>query len=181
MRFKHDQIRDVEIAPIGRTGSREEDVRDAVADFQAAVAGESVIEGDPAKGESFRGAGTLEIFIQRSLRQHVGARPAITGHDEGRQVIFITELVDHVEIDQRELRRCGRDSRTGRGGVRVIVGVRVGVRVGVGVRVRGGGNGEGWCAVYVVCAVGVRVIVGVRVMRCTRGCPGRRRVTRVTV
>ena|SRR5687768_7870812 len=60
---QHNQIRDVELAPIGHAGAGQEDVRDAIADVQVAVAGESVIERDPAEGESLGGARPLEVFI----------------------------------------------------------------------------------------------------------------------
>lgn len=99
LEVQHNQIRDSEIASFGCAGSFQEDVRDTITDFKSAVAGESVIESDPAELESFGGAGTFEVFIQDGLRKHVGTRPALTGHDEGRQVIFITELVDQIKID----------------------------------------------------------------------------------
>ena len=54
LEIQRDEIGDGEIPAFGRACSREEDMRDAIADFQSAVAGESVIESDPAKGESFR-------------------------------------------------------------------------------------------------------------------------------
>ena len=111
-----DQIRDVEIASIGCTGSCEKDVRDAVADVQAAVTGKPIIERDPAEGETFGRAGSFEIFVERGLGQHVGARPAVASHDEGRQIIFIAELVDEVNVDQPVLRCCGRNPGAGRCG-----------------------------------------------------------------
>lgn len=54
LEIQGDQVRDVEISPIWSTCAFEEDMRDAVTDIQPAVACESVIERDPAKGESFR-------------------------------------------------------------------------------------------------------------------------------
>ena len=62
-----DQIGDIEVSPIGHAGAFEEDMRDAITDFQPAVACKSVIERDPAKGESFCRARTFEIFIERGL------------------------------------------------------------------------------------------------------------------
>ena len=68
LEVQRDQISDVEISAVGRACPFEEDVRDAVTDFQPAVACESVIERDPAKGESFGRSWTFEIFIERGLR-----------------------------------------------------------------------------------------------------------------
>src|SRR4026208_292983 len=79
-------------------------MRDAIADFQYAISCETVIERDPAKGESFRCTRTFEIFIQRSLRQCIGTRPAITGYNEGRQIILVTEPVYHIQVNQFILR-----------------------------------------------------------------------------
>ena len=112
---QQDQVRNVELALIGCAGAREEDVRDAVADVEPAVAGEPVVEGDPAKLESLGGAGAFEVFIQRRLWQHIRARPAIPGHDEGQKVILVAEPVDHIQVDQPELWGCGRNSRSCRG------------------------------------------------------------------
>ena len=105
------QIGDGEIAPIRRAGAGKEYMRDTIAKFESAVAGESIIESNPAKLESFGGAGTFEVFIQDGLWKHVGTRPTVTGYDEGRQVVFITELVHQIKIDQPELRSGGWDSR----------------------------------------------------------------------
>ena len=75
-------------------------MRDAIANFQRAIPGETVIESNPAKGEPFGCTWTLEIFIERCLRQGIGRRPAITGHNEGRQIILVTEPVYHIKVDQ---------------------------------------------------------------------------------
>src|SRR5688572_14046210 len=86
-------------------------MRDTIADFQVAISCESVIERDPAKGEPFCRTWTFEVFIQRGLRQCIGARPAVTSDDEGWQVILVTEPVHHIKIDQSKLRRGGRPTR----------------------------------------------------------------------
>ena len=54
LEIQHDQIRDIEITSIRCACSFEEDMRDAITDLQPAVTCESIIERDPAKGESFR-------------------------------------------------------------------------------------------------------------------------------
>ena len=61
--IQHDQVRNGEIPAFGCACAGEKDMRNAIANFQAAVARESVIERDPAKRKSFRRAGTFEIFI----------------------------------------------------------------------------------------------------------------------
>ena len=93
LEIQRDQIGDVKIPPIGGACPFEEDVRDAIANFQSIIACESVIERDPAKGESFGRAWSLEVFIERGLGQGIGARPAVTGHDEGRGIRFVTHSV----------------------------------------------------------------------------------------
>lgn len=85
-----------------------------IADFQPTIAAESIIERDPAKGESLGRAGAFEVFIQRGLRQHVGARPAIAGHDEGLGIRLITDSVHQIHIDQPILWRDGRSTSMGR-------------------------------------------------------------------
>ena len=96
LEVQHNQICNIEISSIRRASPFEEDVRDAVADFQPAVTGESVVECNPTEGESFCRAWTFEVFIQRGLRQGIGARPTITGHDEGRSIGFITHSVHQI-------------------------------------------------------------------------------------
>lgn len=96
LEIQRDQIRDVEIPPIGSTCSFEKDMRDVVADFQPAITCEAVIERDPAKGESFSCTWTFEIFVESALIQGTGARPAITGHNKGRKVGFIAYLVHQI-------------------------------------------------------------------------------------
>ena len=71
-------------------------MRDSIVNVQPAVAGESVVERDPAEGESLGGAGTLEVFIQRGSMRRTSAYPAVTGHNEGRQIIFVTEPIHHI-------------------------------------------------------------------------------------
>jgi len=93
---QRDQICDVKIPPVRHAGSNEKDMRNAVTDFQPAIAGEAIVECDPAKGESFCRAWTFEIFIERGLRNGIRTCPAITGHDEGRNVRFITEPVHKI-------------------------------------------------------------------------------------
>lgn len=69
-------------------------------DFESAVAGEPVIDADPAIGMFFGRARTFEEFIERGLRNHVGTRPAHPVHLEWRQIILIAEFVHEVNIDQ---------------------------------------------------------------------------------
>ena len=128
LKVQDDQIRDIEVPPIGRTGTSEKDMRDAIPDLQPAIARESVIDGDPAKGESLGRAGALEIFGECGLRQGVGPGPAITGDYKGWGIGFVTHPVHKKDIDQFILRRdcrpacmrrrdraCGRTrSRRGR-------------------------------------------------------------------
>lgn len=79
---------------------------DTVGDLEPAVPGESVIQGDPAVGVAFCGARSLEIFVESRLRQHIGARPAYAAHFKRREIVFIAEAIDEVNIDQR-IGRCG--------------------------------------------------------------------------
>src|SRR5688500_20041179 len=91
-------------------------MRDAITDFQPAITSESIIERDPAKGESFGCTWTLEVFIERGLRQGIGPRPAVACHDEGRSVSFIAHPVHKIYFDQSIERRCGRHTCTTRRG-----------------------------------------------------------------
>jgi len=100
LEIKADEISNVEIFAFRCACPGQIDVCHTVGDFQFTVAGESVIDGDPAIRITFRGAGTFEIFIERCLRQHARARPAVTGHFDGRQVVVVAELVRKVDIDQ---------------------------------------------------------------------------------
>ena len=51
--IRHEQICDGEVSAFGRAATLEEDMGDAIPNLQPAVTGESVIERDPAEGESF--------------------------------------------------------------------------------------------------------------------------------
>ena len=105
LEIQGDKICDIEISSIGRAGSFQKNMRDAIPDFQPAIARESVIDGDPAKGESLGRAGTFEVFVEHGLRQGVGPCPAVTGDYEGWGIGFVTHPVHKIDIDQFILRR----------------------------------------------------------------------------
>ena len=71
-------------------------MRDAVTDFQPAISCETVVKRDPAKGESFGRAWSFEVFIERGLCQGIGPCPAVTSHDEGWSIRFITNSVYQI-------------------------------------------------------------------------------------
>ena len=90
-------------------------MRYTIAYFKLTIASESIIERDPTIDKSFRRAWTFEVFVERGLRQHVGVCPAHAVHFKRRQVIFIAELIDKVNLDQFIGWCGGRDSGTCRG------------------------------------------------------------------
>ena len=98
--IKADQISNVEIFAFRRACPGQIDVCHTVGDFQFAVAGESIVDGDPAVVIPFCRTRTLEIFVERCLRQHACARPAVTCHFDGQQVVIVAELVRKIDIDE---------------------------------------------------------------------------------
>ena len=100
LEIQSDQVSNVEVPAIGRADACEKDMRDTIADFQYAITSESVIESDPTKGESFCRARTFEIFVERGLRQGIGARPTVAGHDERRSVSLITHPAYEIYVYQ---------------------------------------------------------------------------------
>jgi len=66
-KIQSEQISDVKVFAFGGAHTGKIYMRDAVRNFESAVACETVIDTDPTEGSSFDGTGTFEIFIQSSL------------------------------------------------------------------------------------------------------------------
>lgn len=65
--IRADEIGNIEVSAFGSAGTCEINVRDAICNFQFAIASESVVDRDPAVCKSFRGTRTLKVFVQRGL------------------------------------------------------------------------------------------------------------------
>ena len=98
-KIQPEQIGNIEVFTFRCTDAGEVNIRNTVIDFQSAVACETVIDTDPAKGGAFGGAGTFEVFIQQRSINTAAAHIADTRHLERRQVVVVAEGVHKVKID----------------------------------------------------------------------------------
>lgn len=67
-----DQVGNIEVFAFGSTHAFEIDVGNAIRHFQFAIAGEAIIDRDPAVGIFLGSAGSFEIFIKRCFKQSIG-------------------------------------------------------------------------------------------------------------